>query len=708
MDDAKALELAREAFTSSTTYFDTSIRPAIEADMRMFQGVHPSGSKYHTETYRGRSKLFRPKTRTVIRKNEAVAAEAFFSTSDVVNVKPMDESDEVSRLGADVLNPILQYRLTHSIPWFLTCIGAYQEAQVNGVVISYQYWQYDKVKKIDRPCVKLIPVENFRISPAADWDDPIATSPYVIEQIPMYVKDVRRMMKANDERTGQPKWKTYSEAEIKTAVSLQSDPTRLLREGKRTDSKDAMTNIGAYSIAWIHRNIVNDDDGVDYVYYTLGDNKLLTTPKPLGEVYLHDIRPYVMGICAIEAHKLYAGGVARMNKDVQAEINEIANQRIDNVKFAMNKRYFVARNKQVDTRALMRNVVSGVTMMQDVERDVKIVETPDVTSSSYQEQDRLNLDMDDLAGSFSGSSVQSNRKLNETVGGMNLLTTNANQVSGYQLRTFTETWVEPVLNHLVAMERAYETDSMMIELSPEGRAFMKLNGNVDALFAQEVHVKVNVGMGATNPQEQVKNFMSGMTALRELLADGTLEAQGLQPKEVIKEIFGKLGYSDGSRFFTSKDGEDPVVKQLKQKVQQMQQALDAKHPPELLAAEIKKLEAEAVSLGARTTETNVKSQYSAMQAAEVIAAVPGTAPIADEVLKSAGYAPNPSGVDPNLPQPAQADPGLALQAVNDKHTGVGFMPGKNTDPLTPTPIPQPESPAIGAAHGIETQRPDGV
>lgn len=31
---------------------------------------------------------------------------------------------------------------------------------------------------------------------------------------------------------------------------------------------------------------------------------------------------YVMGFCALEAHRLYPGGVGRLTRDIQAEINE--------------------------------------------------------------------------------------------------------------------------------------------------------------------------------------------------------------------------------------------------------------------------------------------------------------------------------------------------------------------------------------------------
>ena len=98
------------------------------------------------------------------------------------------------------------------------------------------------------------------------------------------------------------------------------------------------------------------------------------------------------------------------------------------------------RRKRVGLRSLVRNIPSSVTLMDDPEKDVQVQETPDVTSSACAEQDRLNLDFDDVAGAFSGSSVQSNRNLNlnETVGGMSILTASANKVENYQLRTWIE------------------------------------------------------------------------------------------------------------------------------------------------------------------------------------------------------------------------------------------------------------------------------
>lgn len=709
------LSLARDAFQASSTYFDTSVRSQVEADIRQSQGLHPTGSKYLAE--RGRSKLFRPKTRAVIRKNEAAAAEAFFSSNDVLSLTPENDNDQVQLASAAVMSEMVQARLRKHIPWFLLLVGAYQDAQTTGVVASYQYWHFNPAKGIDQPNIRLIPVENLRVDPGADWTDPINTSPYVIELIPMYVADVKRRMRQPDPRTGEARWHLLADTEILAATKEYSDTIRQQREGNRTDSKGQSQAVTAFTVVWVHKNIVSVDD-VDYVYYTLGCQRLLSDPVPLETRYAHGRRPYVMGSCVIETHKLYPASVPRLTKDIQAEINEVANQRIDNVKLAMNKRYFARRNKQVDIRSVTKNVPGSVTLMTDTD-DVKVVEFNDVTASSYKEQEILNLDFDDVAGSFSGSSVQSNRKLNETVGGMKLLDSNASQVSAYQLRTFVETWVEPVLRQIVLLEQKYETDDNFIALCGEAAQIVQKFGVdtvTDDMLMNEFTLNVNVGMGATNPMDQVNQFIKGMASLRDMLADGSLQKLGLKVDEVIKELFGKLGYKDGSRFFDLNQ-ENPQVAQLQGVVQELQAALAAKHPPALLDAMVRQIDAQIASLGAKdkvqaaqAVKMGTEAQFSAMQTGEVLAAVPAVAPIADELMKAAGYTPpTPGGVDPNFPQIAAPAPELGIEPVKNRRTGIGFMPGDAAASTTLRPLTaSPASPGTGVRQGIETVRPDSV
>lgn len=197
------------------------------------------------------------------------------------------------------------------------------------------------------------------------------------------------------------------------------------------------------------------------------------------------------------------------------------------------------------------------------------MEWNDVTASSYQEQDRLNVDFDELTGNFSSSSVMTNRKLNETVGGMNLLTGSANQLTEYLIRTLVETWVEPVLRQLVKLEQAYETNLTILSLA--GQKAMaalqryQVNQLTDEMLNQELTVRVNVGMGATDPQTKLQKFTFAMQSYGQIMAN----MPDVDPEAVRKELFGLAGYKDGTRFF--KSGMDPRDAQM----QRMGQAMGA-------------------------------------------------------------------------------------------------------------------------------------
>lgn len=720
LDAATALTLARDAYSASTSYFDASIRKDVESDLRRFQGQHPPGSKYHSEAYRSKSRLFRPKTRSMIRKHEAVGAEAFFATRDVVNIEPQDDNDPVQQASAALHKQLLQHRLTKTIPWFLVTMGAYQDAMNVGLVCSYQHWVFDKKRKKDQPAVDLRPIENIRFDPGANWMDPVNTSPYFIDMIPMYVKDVEARMAQADPKTGEPRWKKIDRAGILAAMRGYSDSIRLTREQGRQDPKENVTAVTAYTIVWVHKNIV-EHDGEDYCYYTLGDQQLLSEPVLLSDRYHHGRRPYVIGYAAIEAHKNYPGGPNRIARDLQAETNEVANLRIENVKLALNKRYLVGRNRQVDIRSLTRNVAGSATLVNDTEKDVKELEFNDVTASSYKEQEVLNLDFDEATGNFASGSVQANRSQNETAKGMELVKDDASLLSGYQLRTFVETWMEPVLRQLVLLEQAYETDEVILAIAGQKAKLDELGFNeiTDELIEQELTLSVSVGMGPNNPTEKINRFLTAMRALKELLLDGTLTQYGLKFDEVCKEVFGNLGYKDGSRFFDT-EGMDPQVQALQAELQKLQAALEAKFPPELIDAQVRKIDAEILAFDpknalakAQAVKTGVEASFSAMQGAEVIAAVPAVAPIADVIMQGAGYQlPTPAGVDPNFPQPAAGTPNSVAAAVSPPG-GVGTIAsgevtgGAEGDTSPGTPM-NGRTPGEGAQDGIETQESDSA
>jgi hypothetical protein len=612
-DENQWLMIARDAYNQAHNYFEANIRSDLERNLAHFSNRHAPGSKYHSDNYKHRHKGFRPKTRSMIRRNEAAAAVAMFSTTDLVDVRPARTKRAEHRISAKVNQQLLQYRLENTIPWYETVIGAYQDTLNTGLCISHQYWNYQELPPIasendgpqdwdnkqntatedeeisdslegglsenleegaealldvdtpldeedplfefldddpiivkDTPAIDLRPIENVFFNAACDWRDPAGTSPYIIDKMPMYLDDIKGMAK---HRTNP--WKTLTESQLLTGVTTDYDSVRRQREVSREDSTEDKHLYRGFDIAWVHRNIIRQR-GRDYIYYTLGVHFMLSEPVPLEEEYewlAPGERPYVIGTSNIEAHKNYPDSLNGLGAKTQQEANEINNQRRDNVKLSLNRRYIIKRGSNIDFRGLQRNVPGGVTETDDPNNDIRIEAPPDVTGSAYQEQDRINMDYDELTGMFSGSSVGSNQNMNETVGGLNLLSGDADTMQEYPLRTFVTTWVTKVLKQVIKMEQTHESDEALLTLLGENMQVWDkhgINRITDEWIQGSMNIQVNVGFGATNPQQRVARLATG---LQTVLGFAPTLAPLLDGQEVAKEVFGALGFQGTERFF---------------------------------------------------------------------------------------------------------------------------------------------------------------
>jgi hypothetical protein len=632
---------AHEIYTTSTDYLDANITNIWEVNLAHFNNEHAPATKFRTQNWK-RSKVFRPKTRSMTKSSEAALTNAMFSTTDVVDIQPEDEIDPKQIASAAVNKEILQYRLDRKMPWYQTVIGAFQSTKVYGLTISFQYWDYHEdtdivpeigldggmlmdeegfalgreqtiVRRDDLRC-DLVAPENFRFDPMCDWRDPATTSPYLLYMMPVYAVTALENMEKIDNKTGQPVWKRHALGDLLATRRKNYDRTRQAREGReRIDPADEQHG-NSYTMLWAHMNIVNIN-GEDMLYWTMGTELLLTDPVPLNQAFPHlqrGERPFTVGFSTIEAFRNYPAGDVEQASGLQQEINLVANQRLDNVKLVLNKRYYVKRGSQVDLDALIRNVSGGGVMMNDPEKDVKTIDTRDVTGSSYQEQDRLSVELDELTGTFSQTSVQSNQNLNETVGGMEAMQSGAGAVQDYGLRIFFETWAEPTLRQLVRLIQYYETDQTILALAQKKAELWQKFGIdevTDELLRQELTVRVNVGMGNTDPQRRVEKLMFAVKNAAGL----PKMAERMKSEDIADEIFGTLGYKNAVRFFRNDqeqkayEQENPPQPPPEIKLQQEELKMHTKDNEARHQREVMKLEMEAQTRFAKLAlEKNMK------------------------------------------------------------------------------------------------------
>lgn len=569
--------LMKAAYDQSTTFIDNNYRKQWENNIKHWQSKHASGSKYNTEAYKYRSKFFRPKTRSVVRNKESAVVSAFFSSQDTTDIKPRNENDPIQRASAAINKELLNYRLTYTIPWYQICIGGFQDAMVVGNVVSCEEWEYEETDegKIlrDRPNIRLIPIENIRFSPAASWLDPVNSSPYWIELIPMYIMDIKSKMKQR-ENSKVKAWKELTDGVLMAATKQSYDSTRTVREGNREDKNDSKSTYNDFSIAWVHRNFVRLN-GVDVTFYSLGTEYILSDPELVEDICPFGERPYSMGCSVIETHKQMPSGLGQLGEQIQKEINENANQRSDNVKFVMNKRWFVKRGAQVDLRSITNNVPGSVSLMTDPRADVVGQDFNDVTSSAYQEQNYLNVDFDETVGMFSAASINTNRNLNETVGGMQMLKANTNMLTEYDIRTVTETWLEKVIRHLIKLEQFYESDHVILAIAAEkAQLYQKFGVDeiTDELLRMDLTTNVNYGVGGIDPATRMNTFITGLSAIQVI---SEMQVTELDKMEMYKEIFAFMGYRDGLRFMVQgMADEDPEKIQMMQMIQQYEEIIN--------------------------------------------------------------------------------------------------------------------------------------
>lgn len=592
--DGWLLQKANEIYTFSTDYLDSNITNEWERNLAHFHSEHAPGTPYRSGNWR-RSRVFRPKTRANVKQQEAALANAIFSTLHPVSITPEDDSLPRNVLSAAVNKIILSYRLENTIPWFLTVQGAYQDTKVYGLCISHQHWDYaedtdvepafdengdivheedpETGKKVamgyerhlvrrDEPRCDLFPPENFRFDPMCDWRNPAKSSPYLVAMFPMYAGEVLEFMERSDPKTGRSAWRRHSLAEILSTRREDYNRTRQAREGReRIDPADEQRG-NEFTTVWAHMNIIRVN-GTDWVYWTLGTDLVVTEPEPLRDVYpwlLEGERPFVVGFSTVEAHRNYPAGDVEQGSPLQQEMNDVANQRLDNVKLVLNKRYYVKRGSQVDLDALIRNTPGGGVMMNDPESDVKTVDTRDVTSSSYSEQALLAQEYDDLLGGFNPATAQNQK----SQGGAFMAGASAGAVQDYGIKVFVETWMEPVLRQLARIEQMYETDEVVLSLAArKAQAFQRfgVDSITDEILQQGLTIRVNAGMGNTDPMRRVERLIFGVTKTAELPG----MALRLKSTEVSDEIFGALGYRDGTRFFmTDEEFEEFMANQPEQ------------------------------------------------------------------------------------------------------------------------------------------------
>jgi hypothetical protein len=599
--DAEFLQMVGEADQQALQYVNQVNRESWLRGYRAYHQEHADGSKYRSTDYNNRSRLFIPKTRTSVRKDMAATAASMFGTLDAVNAMPGNEGDDKQRASAAVLKEILNYRTDRannkaSIPWFHVVMGARQTSLITGICLSKQYWKLELARdkqqeeyedeetgekklrdvwkpKIDRPESELIAPENFTMDPAADWTNPAQDAAYVIIKWPMRIDEIRRR-----QRDPRNPWRNISEDMLLSSgegAQMQMESIRRARE-QGLDRFDRSQTTRHFDVIWVWESYIRTA-GEDWTFFSLGEKVLLTDPKPVSEVYPEQFgeRPLSLGYGSLEAFRIFPMSNVESWQSLQQEANDIRNLSLDALKQNIMPVTKVIRGRNVDLEQLRRRGTGTAIMVTDKD-DVTWEKTPDLSNGTMAMKQALDVEFDDLSGQQNYGTVEQNNALGKTLGGLKLAAGAANAVQEYDIRVWIETWAEPVLNQLARLIQFYESDPVILGLCGDrAKLFQKfgISEISDELLENNITVRVNVGLGAGDPQQRLQKFASAMQVAGPLLAqspDFQKQKVTVDWEAIMDEVFGAAGYRDGGRRFV-KPGEgqgqdpmrDPQIEKLK-------------------------------------------------------------------------------------------------------------------------------------------------
>jgi hypothetical protein len=589
--DVDFLRLVREAEAQSALYLSQVNQKAWAQSLRAFHQEHFVGSKYTKPDWRNRSKFFRPKTRSSVRKDMAAVGASLFNNMDAVQCLPGNESDTKQRAAAAIMQELVNYRTDRTsgkaaIPWMQVAMGARQDSLLTGICVTKQSWKLklrklDKPEKtfeegedgvyaeqtrdvwvpeIDRPDVQLIPPENIAIDPAADWTDPIQSSSYLIIKWPMQIDDIKR----NQNIPLNP-WKEVSEEVLRASVDVGTFNTAAIRRARESElDRLNMTQTGTnFQIVWVYEVFMKHQDE-DYTFFSVGGREYLTDPKRVRNVYPEQFgeRPLVFGVGSLEAHRLFPMAPVESWQMMQLELNDIVNLTLDAVKQNVMPVTKVVRGKNIDLDQVKRRS-SGSSIIVSNKDDITWERPPDIPQSVPVLTREIELEFDDLAGQFNGQTAENSNALSRTLGGLKLVSGSANAVQEFDIRIWIDTWATPVLAQIVKLEQYYEHDPVVLGLCGERAQLFQKHGIdkiTDDLLEQEITVRVSVGLGAGDPQQRLQKFQSAIQVAMPLLQESEEFKSGeykVNPDAVMDEVFGAVGYHDGGRRFLTKGPPKP-------------------------------------------------------------------------------------------------------------------------------------------------------
>jgi len=217
--------------------------------------------------------------------------------------------------------------------------------------------------------------------------------------------------------------------------------------------------------------------------------------------YAHKQKPFIKMEDTQVPHSFWAIGEVEQLESLQYELNDIRNQRMDNVTLILSRMWKVDKNAGVDEEDLISQ--AGQVVHVDDMDGVEPLTTPDVTQSAYNEESLVKGDMQLVSGvsDYTRGGSESGKgqggSLNQTATGIALLQEAGNARFKYKLDNIEDSLVS-FGKQLMALNHQFIDTQKTLRIIGAGRT-QWINMQPDDITGQ---FDVTVEAGSTQPMNK--------------------------------------------------------------------------------------------------------------------------------------------------------------------------------------------------------------
>lgn len=237
----------------------------------------------------------------------------------------------------------------------------------------------------------------------------------------------------------------------------------------------------------------------------------------------------------------YGVGIGQAGKPTQDRLNKIVNQRLDNVDLILNKQgAYNGNDPLINVKKLQVSKPGLWHKVSDTVTSLKWIDTPDVTSSSYKEEELAKSDYRDVTGA--SAPLMPTENPHETASGINLL----QGAAGVRFRPI----LQKIENDLIAdLAQIFLSHYQQFMVIPEWMKLVTDNGQSQPILIKPQDIQGKATIICTGVSESLNKETQIGQLLR--FKEVSQNDQTVNQAEINKKIAELMGFKDIHKFIVN-------------------------------------------------------------------------------------------------------------------------------------------------------------